>query len=132
MIVDPSADQDWTAALRDVYGLNETETRIFLRLLTTAEPLTVDELGDTLDRERTTVYRYLKRLSRNGLVRTESVSTDGGGYCHTYYAEDPATIATEMRHRTNDLYAQLDELIRAFRAKYDARDDQVEPPSPRP
>lgn len=124
--IDPTAIQDWSDALREVYGLNETEKELFVLLLTAGRPLTVDELASTLDRDRTTVYRYVKRLSREGLVEKESVPTDGGGYCHAYYPRDPATLASEMRRRTNDLYTKLDELVREFREKYESKDDHIE------
>jgi predicted transcriptional regulator len=100
------------------YGLTELDRRVFGRLVESTEPLTVDEIAATVDRERSTAYRSVERLRDAGLLEKEQVSYETGSYCHVYQPAPADTVAGQLQRELNDWYAQMGRLIEEFREKY--------------
>ena len=67
-------DLECESLLDCFHGLNDLDRRVFRLLVKADEPLTVDELADALDRERTTAYRSLQRLQEAGIVEADKRS----------------------------------------------------------
>jgi len=101
------------------HGLKRLDRRIFRELVHAEAPLTIDEVADEVDRERSTAYRAVQRLLRAGFIRKEQVNYDQGGYYHVYRPTDPETVADDMRRMLDDWYAETGRLIREFEEKYD-------------
>lgn len=112
-------DMECEGLLECFHGLTELDKKCFRELVESQEPLTVDELADRVDRERSTAYRSVKRLLQTGMVQKEQVNYEDGGYYHVYRPTDPDRIADEMQRLLNDWYAQMGQLIAEFRRKYD-------------
>jgi len=104
--------------LECVYGLKDLDRDVFGVLTTSDEPLTVDEIANRVDRERSTAYRSVQRLLKAGFIRKEQVNYDQGGYYHVYRPTDPDQVADEMQRTLNDWYAKMGQLIVEFREKY--------------
>jgi predicted transcriptional regulator len=104
--------------LECLHGLKVLDRECFQVLAASDEPLTIDEIADRVDRERSTAYRSIQRLLGRGLVRKEQVNYDQGGYYHVYYPADPDEVADDMQRLLNDWYAQVGQLIREFRSTY--------------
>jgi predicted transcriptional regulator len=115
-------DMSCEGVLHCFHGLTDLDEECFLALVEADEPLTVDELADAVDRERSTAYRAVQRLLRTGFVGKEQVNYDEGGYYHVYTATDPAEIADDMRRLLNDWYAKMGQLIQTFEDKYEQRE----------
>ncbi len=101
------------------HGLKQLDKQCFQVLVESEEPLTVDEVAEHVDRERSTVYRSIQRLVQTGFVQKEQVNYDEGGYYHVFYPTDGDEIADEMQRTLNDWYAQMGQLIDEFRSKYE-------------
>ncbi|WP_435334259.1 helix-turn-helix domain-containing protein [Haloarchaeobius sp. TZWWS8] len=114
-------DMECEGLLECIHGLKELDKQVFSALVESAEPLTVDEVADRVDRERSTAYRAIKRLQQTGFVQQEQVNYDQGGYYHVYHPVDPDQIADDMQRMLNDWYAKMGSLIGEFRTKYDER-----------
>lgn len=102
------------------HGLKQLDKRCFQVLVESPEPLTVDEVAEKVDRERSTVYRSIQRLMQTGFIQKEQINYDEGGYYHVYFPTDPDEIADDMQRLLNDWYAQMGQLIAEFREKYDS------------
>ena len=100
------------------YGLSSLDQACFWATVDAAEPLTVDEIAEVVDRERSTAYRSVQRLLQVGLLDKEQINYESGSYCHVYVPRDPDAIADEMRRLLNEWYAQMDCLIQEFAEKY--------------
>ncbi|MFT4921376.1 helix-turn-helix domain-containing protein (plasmid) [Halobaculum sp. CBA1158] len=113
--------QDMTCEglLECFHGTKELDKEVFGLLVETTEPLTVDDIAEQIDRERSTAYRSVQRLMQAGFVQKEQINYDQGGYCHVYRPTDPDQIADEMQRLLNDWYAKMGQLIGEFREKYD-------------
>lgn len=112
------------------HGLSELDRRVFRLLVAADGPLTVDEVADEIDRERTTAYRSVRRLREAGVVEREQVSQEGGSYYHVFAPRDADEIADEMQRTLNDFYAKMGQLIAEFREKYDETADDAAPEPP--
>jgi predicted transcriptional regulator len=101
------------------HGLKELDKECFRALVEADEPLTVDELADAVDRERSTAYRAVQRLLQTGFIEKDQINYDQGGYYHVYSPTDPSQIADEMQRMLNDWYAKMGQLIQEFENKYE-------------
>ncbi|MFC6942670.1 helix-turn-helix domain-containing protein [Salinirubellus sp. GCM10025818] len=104
------------------HGLKELDKECFQALVEADEPLTVDEIADAVDRERSTAYRAVQRLLQTGFMEKNQINYDQGGYYHVYSPTDPSKIANDMQRLLNDGYAKMGQLIQEFETKYEQTD----------
>ena len=112
-------DMECEGLLECIHGLKELDRECFQALVETEEPLTIDEVADRVDRERSTAYRSIQRLLQSGFVQKEQVNYEQGGYYHVYRPTDPDEVADDMQRMLNDWYAKMGQLLQEFRDKYD-------------
>ena len=111
-------DMQCEGLLECIHGLKGLDKEIFRVLTDRSEPLTVDEIAEEVDRERSTAYRSVQRLLQSGFVQKEQINYDQGGYYHVFRPTDPDEIADDMQRMLNDWYAKMGQLIGEFREKY--------------
>ena len=114
-------DMQCEGLLECIHGLKELDKEIFRILTERSEPLTVDEIAEVVDRERSTAYRSIQRLLDSGFVQKEQVNYEQGGYYHVFRPADADEITDDMQRMLNDWYAKMGQLIGEFRKKYDQR-----------
>ena len=112
-------DMQCEGLLECIHGLKELDKEIFRVLTERSEPLTVDEVAEAVDRERSTAYRSIQRLVQSGFVQKEQVNYEQGGYYHVFRPTDADEVADDMQRMLNDWYAKMGQLIGEFRKKYD-------------
>ena len=112
------SDMECEGLLECFHGLKELDKRCFQELVDAETAVTIDELSEQVDRERSTVYRAVQRLLNAGLIQKEQINYDQGGYYHVYQPTDPAKISGEMQRMLNDWYAKMGQLIQEFEDKY--------------
>ncbi|KAB1198880.1 MULTISPECIES: helix-turn-helix domain-containing protein [Haloferax] len=113
------SDMQCEGLLECLHGLKQLDRRCFEVLVETEDPMTVDEVAEAVERERSTAYRSIQRLLQAGLIQKEQVNYEHGGYYHVYLPTDPNEVADDMQRMLNDWYAQMGTLIQEFRDKYD-------------
>jgi predicted transcriptional regulator len=118
-------DMECEGLLECIHGLKDLDREVFLLLTEHSEPLTVDEVAEQVDRERSTAYRSVQRLVNSGFVQREQINYDQGGYYHVFHPTDPDVLADDMQRMLNDWYAKMGQLIGEFREKYDGRQGQT-------
>ncbi|MFB6177682.1 MAG: helix-turn-helix domain-containing protein [Halobaculum sp.] len=118
-------EMDCLSLLESFHGLKDLDREVFATLTDSEEPLTVKEIGERVDRERSTAYRAVQRLLEAGFIQKEQVNYEQGGYYHVYRIEDPDEVADEMQRMLNDWYAQVGQLIDEFREAYDEQTTPV-------
>lgn len=112
-------DMQCESLLECFHGMGDLERRVFGTVVEAEEPMTIDELAEAVDRERSTTYRAVRRLREAGFIQREQINYEQGGYYHVYKAVDGDEIAEDMQRLLNDWYAQMGQLIDEFRQKYD-------------
>ena len=63
-------DMQCEGLLECIHGLKALDKECFRALVDTEEPLTVDEIADAVERERSTAYRSVQRLLQSGFIQT--------------------------------------------------------------
>ena len=101
------------------HGLKELDKECFRALVEAEESLTVDEIAEAVERERSTAYRAVQRLLQTGFIQKNQINYDQGGYYHVYSPTDPSQIADDMQRMLNDWYAKMGQLIQEFENKYE-------------
>lgn len=111
-----------------VHGLNDVEKQAFRVLAESDRRLTIDQVNEEVECERSTTYRAVQHLCRIGFVEKSQHNYENGGYCHVYGIADVDAVADETLRTVNDLYALLDRLIDECRNAYapPATDAEVE------
>jgi len=112
-------DIECEGLLECFYGLKELDLVVFDELADAQEALTVDEVAERVDRERSTAYRSVRRLVDTGFVEREQINYDQGGYYHVFTLTDPDEVADELNRMLNDWYAKMGQLIDQYREEYD-------------
>ena len=111
-------DMECEGLLECFHNLRALEKEIFQLLNERQNPLTVDEIAEQVDRERSTAYRSIQRLLQTGFIEKEQVNYEQGGYYHVYRPRDAEDVASEMQRTLNDWYAKMGQLISEFEDKY--------------
>jgi predicted transcriptional regulator len=111
-------DMQCEGLLECIHGLKQLDKDCYRVLVDSDDPLTIDEVAEAVDRERSTAYRSIQRLLQTGFIQKEQVNYEQGGYYHVYYPADPANIARDMQRMLNDWYAKMSQLIQEFEDKY--------------
>jgi len=96
-----------------VLGLKELDISTYKKLLENG-PMTAEQLGDLLERERSTAYRSLQNLISAGLVYRETKSIDIGGYYYEYVAIEPSRVKEMIRKTVDEWYHKMNSLIENF------------------
>jgi len=118
-------DMDCESLLDCVHGLKDLDRVCFEVVVENGEAMSVDQLADVVDRERSTTYRSVRRLLDAGLVEKEQVNYEEGSYYHVYSPADPGDVAADMQRTLNDWYAKMGQLVREFEDKYADSENRV-------
>jgi predicted transcriptional regulator len=92
---------DLVDVLSPVAGIRRTDLRTY-RALLSAPKSTTHEIGQEVDRHRSSVNRSLDRLRAAGLVSRRRRVLDAGGHAYVYRATPPE----EARESLHDLVEQ--------------------------
>ena len=101
-----------------VHGLNERDQMVFQVLQQAEGGLTVDDVADRLDCERSTAYRSISRLHEAEIVVQEQINYDNGGYYYVYCPQPIRQVVRDMQRLLNDWYAEIGQLIQEFEDRY--------------
>ncbi len=118
-------DMQCEGLLECFHSLKQIDREVFQIMNESGEPLTVDEIAEEVDRERSTAYRSVQRLMQAGIVTKQQVNYDQGGYYHVYLPRNASEVAQEMQRMLNDWYAQMGQLIGEFDEKYSDESNTV-------
>lgn len=112
------ADREPIELFTHLIGLSELDRTVYRLLLAAGGRRDVDAVADEVGRNRTTVYRSLRRLVDAGLVERHRVGLSPGGYRHEFHAVRPGVVADAMERQIDAVYARMGPLVMAFRDKY--------------
>lgn len=112
-------DMECEGLLECFHGLKQLDKDCYQALVSSDEALTIDEVAERVDRERSTAYRAVQRLLKAGFIQKEQINYEQGGYYHVYRPTDPSQIADDMQRMLNDWYAKMGQLIGEFEEKYE-------------
>jgi predicted transcriptional regulator len=116
---DLERDMECLDLLECIHGLNERDRAVFRALQRADEALTVDDVAERLNCERSTAHRSISRLVEAEVVVQRQVNYDHGGYYYVYRPRTREEVAREMRRLLNSWYATVGRLIQEFEDRCD-------------
>ena len=99
--------------LQSVFELNTLDLEIY-KILKGAGESRADALAKKIDRERSTVYRSLQRLTSCKLCTKKTKTIETGGYYHTYSCNDPKQVRKEIESCIDDWYKLMKNTLKDF------------------
>jgi len=93
-------------AIRCFFDLKAAELEIY-RDLHRNGPATAQEIGRRIGKDRSTAYRGVTHLVKNGLVKKGVKKQKSGGIYHTYLAVEPEKVQDILMDRIDDWYQTL-------------------------
>ncbi|GIU69670.1 MAG: transcriptional regulator [Candidatus Woesearchaeota archaeon] len=78
-------------------SLKKSEYRVFEVLLKTKENLTIVEIAEKLNLDRTTIQKIMKKLSDKGLIHRFQQNLENGGYIYNYNIKDKVAVKKHIK-----------------------------------
>lgn len=78
-------------------ALKKSEYRIFEVLLKSHENLTIQQISEKLELDRTTIQKILKTLSGKSLVQRYQQNLENGGYIYNYNIKDKPAVKKHIK-----------------------------------
>ncbi|MDG6228666.1 MAG: helix-turn-helix domain-containing protein [Candidatus Thermoplasmatota archaeon] len=97
-------------AIKCVFDLNKLDIRVYKELKRIGEER-ADALALVLDKERSTVYRSLQKLTDAGICRKMRRSIEQGGYYYTYQCNDISNIQKKAFDCLDSWYQSVKETL---------------------
>jgi predicted transcriptional regulator len=97
-----------------LYDLSPLDLDLLFIMIKEAKPLTLEELSNMADRDKSTIFRSVQKLVSAGICIKETRTIKEGGYYHVYSAVDMETFRAETEMRVRDLQKSLDRLMKKF------------------
>ena len=76
--------------------------------------MTLDEVAEKVDRDKSTVFRSLQKLVGLGICNKETKTLKEGGYYHTYDTIDIESFKLETEKRVKELEVSFRRLLGKF------------------
>jgi len=96
-----------------IYSLKPIDLEIFLRVAKN-QWVTLDQIAESVQRDRTSTHRVLAKLQSAGLIHKQSCGLKGGGYYHIYAAANLEKIKENAKQRVKEITDSLQNLIEKF------------------
>lgn len=93
-------------ALRCFFDLSPLEVKVYRELLDNGSG-TALEIGNRIERDRSTAYRSVTKLVNNGLAVKKLKNRDGGGIFHVYEAVDPQEVQVMLKDLIDSWYDEM-------------------------
>ena len=96
-----------------LYNLKPIDIEVFLEVAR-KDCVTLDQVAESVQRDRSSTHRCLSKLVSAGLVHKQSKTLKGGGYYHVYSAVEPSRIKEQARQKVKEITEGLEDLINNF------------------
>lgn len=98
------------------YSLNDSEYAIFAELIKNKRGLSVKELVERVDKDRTTVQKILSKLVKRELLMKRQMNLDRG-FMFVYFSKNRSDIISEIETNVNSYFEKIQESLTKWKAK---------------
>jgi predicted transcriptional regulator len=106
-----------TATCQDLliclYNLKPIDLEILIAVAKNSQA-TLDQIGTTVQRDRSSVHRCLAKLISANLVIKQTKTLKGGGYYHAYSMVEPEKVKEHAKARVKEITEGLNSLVDRF------------------
>jgi predicted transcriptional regulator len=96
-----------------LYNLKTIDLEVF-REVAKREWATLDQIAESVSRDRSSTHRCLSKLVSAGLVHKQSEGLKAGGYYHIYSIVEPSKIKEDAKQKVKEITDSLQALINNF------------------
>ncbi len=111
-------------ALKDLvqcnYSLNDSEYAIFAELIKNKRGLSVKELVERVEKDRTTVQKILSKLVKRNLLMKRQMNLDRG-FMFVYFSKNREEIVTEIETNVEAYFSKIRESLDKWRARIEGK-----------
>lgn len=93
-------------AIKCVFDLNKLDINVYKKLKKMGEAR-ADEIASYLEKERSTVYRSLQKLTDAGICKKKRKILEQGGYYHVYECNDVADVQRKANECLDSWYSTI-------------------------
>jgi predicted transcriptional regulator len=86
-----------------IYDLSTLDSALLFLLIKHKEPMTLEQLSSTFDRDKSNIFRSLQKLVGLGICIKETRTIKQGGYFHLYSAIDNKSLKLETEKKVKEL-----------------------------
>ena len=94
-----------------VFNLNTLDLNVYKKLKKIGE-IRADELAKIMDKDRSTIYRSLQKLTCCRICQKKTNYITKGGYYHTYICKNSKNTKKELERCINNWYKKMRETIK--------------------
>ncbi|MGV8150981.1 MAG: helix-turn-helix domain-containing protein [Candidatus Woesearchaeota archaeon] len=85
-------------------SLKKSEYKIFELLLRTKTDISIQQISEKLELDRTTIQKILKTLSEKGLIHRLQQNLENGGYIYNYTIKDKLRVKKHIKESLKNWY----------------------------
>lgn len=98
------------------YSLNDSEYVIFSQIMMSKRGLSVKEIVDKVEKDRTTVQKILTKLLKRGLLMKRQVNLDRG-FMFVYFSKNKEEIVKEIEDNVKCYFDSIKASLDKWRSK---------------
>ena len=106
--------------LRDLvqcnYNLNDSEYLVFGELMKSKSGLSVKEIVEKVEKDRTTVQKILSKLLKRGLLMKRQMNLERG-FMFVYFSKNKQEIIEDVEKNVESYFESLRESLEKWKAK---------------
>lgn len=97
------------------YNLNESEYSIFAQLIKSKKGLSVKELVEKVNKDRTTVQKILSKLVKRDLLMKRQMNLDRG-FMFVYFSKNKGDIIAEIEVNVNSYFTSIKDSLEKWKS----------------
>lgn len=98
------------------YNLNESEYLIFAELIKSRKGLSVKELVEKVEKDRTTIQKILTKLLKRDLLMKRQINLDRG-FMFVYFSKNKEEIVKEIEANVSSYFEKIRESLDKWKKK---------------
>ncbi len=100
--------QEIKELMKTLYGFSPSESQV-MTVLCEEDSLRVEEMAEILDKDRSTVQRYVSKLRAAGLIKRNSVTKEKGKGRYYVYHIDKEKMKEKIRNKLDSWKKEKEE-----------------------
>lgn len=97
-------------AIKCVFDLNKLDIKVY-DMLQKHGSIRADELANLLQKERSTIYRSLQKLTSCKICKKKTKTLKQGGYYHVYEPQPSGKVRKEAEHCLDQWYKTMKQTL---------------------
>lgn len=106
-----------TELLACLYDLKQMDMKVFYEV-GRRQQATLDNISDSVKRDRSTVHRSLSKLVSLNLVYKRMRTLKDGGYYHVYMVAEESQIKKQVNLRAKEIIQSIESLVDRFASDF--------------